>query len=81
MTAGDPTHETDPVLRIVRGTPTPEEVAALVGALLLRARPALDAPPVPLSAWRRSARPGAAGPSGRPLRPEPDGWRHSARPR
>jgi hypothetical protein len=81
MTAGDPAREKDPVLRIVRGTPTPEEVAALVGALLLQARPAQDAPPAPLSAWRRSARPGAVGPSGRPTRPERNGWRHSALPR
>jgi hypothetical protein len=81
MTAGDPARENDPVLRIVRGTPTPEEVAALVGALLLRARPAADTPPAPPSPWRRSARPGAVGPTGLPVRPERNGWRHSALPR
>jgi hypothetical protein len=81
MTAGDQARDDDPVLRIVRGSPTPEEVAALVGALLSRVRPADDAPPAPPTAWRRSARPGAVGPSGLPPRPERDGWRRSAFPR
>jgi len=81
MTAGDPARDDDPVLRIVRGAPTPEELAALVGALLTRARSADDVPPAPPSAWRRSARPGAVGGSGLPPRPERDGWRRSALPK
>jgi hypothetical protein len=46
----------EPRLRVLRGDPTGEELAALVGALLLR--PAAPAPPLPVSRWARSARPG-----------------------
>jgi hypothetical protein len=59
-----------PHLRVVHGTPTAEELAALVGVLLLRRRPATEATPAP-SRWARSARPGAG--SG--------GWRASTRSR
>ncbi|TMM37540.1 MAG: acyl-CoA carboxylase subunit epsilon [Actinobacteria bacterium] len=62
-----------PLLRVVRGIPTAEEVAALVGALLL-AGPAPAAPVAPLSRWARSARPSAG------LRPGPGAWRASAQP-
>jgi hypothetical protein len=72
----------DPVLRVVRGTPTPEELAALVGVVIARSRAVVANPPAAsASTWTRSARPGAVGHSGIPARPGPDGWRASALPR
>jgi len=71
--------DTEPVIRIERGTPTAEEVAALVGVLLLRRRGV--SPPVParVSRWWAS---GLAG--GRSLRtgarPGPGAWRASGLP-
>ncbi|WP_144122203.1 acyl-CoA carboxylase subunit epsilon [Catellatospora sichuanensis] len=62
-----------PVIRIERGTPTAEEVAALVA--VLSARPAAaPAPPAEVSAWWRSGLPPvtAAGPGA---------WRRSGLPR
>lgn len=49
----------EPLFRVVRGTPTAEEVAAIVGVLLSRRGAAPDpAPdPAPVSRWRLSARP------------------------
>jgi len=64
-----------PELRVIRGTPTAEEVAALVGVLLLGRRQAPAAPAVAVSRWRVSARPTAG------LRPGAGGWRVSALPR
>lgn len=65
--------------RIVRGTPTAEELAALVGAVLTRTRPVSDSElgrPAE-SRWARSARPaGNAMP-----RPGSGAWRASALPR
>ncbi len=68
-------------LRVVRGAPTDEEVAALVAVLLrsLRREVAGSRPAVP-SRWRESARPGAIYGDGRPSRPSAHGWRLSARP-
>jgi hypothetical protein len=64
-------------IRIERGTPTAEELAALVGALLLR-RPAVPTPePAPASRWAASARPTAPG---RLRRPGRGAWRASALP-
>jgi hypothetical protein len=61
----------DAFFRIVRGTPTAEEIAALVGALL---RPApgtpVSADRPPRSQWRLSALPGA----------RPTSWKASALP-
>ncbi|WP_173057894.1 acyl-CoA carboxylase epsilon subunit [Phytohabitans houttuyneae] len=52
--------EPEPVIRVTRGVPTAEELAALVGAVLLRRRPAAaQTPAAAASAWARSARPGA----------------------
>ncbi|MGC9668050.1 acyl-CoA carboxylase subunit epsilon [Planosporangium sp. 12N6] len=66
--------ETTPALRVVRGTPTPEELAALVGVILRR--PAAPAPaPVAPSRWRASALPGV------PLRAGTGAWRASGLPR
>ncbi|MEU7819910.1 acyl-CoA carboxylase subunit epsilon [Catellatospora sp. NPDC049133] len=62
-----------PVIRIERGTPTAEEVAALVA--VLSARPAVVAEPsAQVSAWWRSGLPAvtAAGPGA---------WRSSGLPR
>ncbi|WP_344616587.1 acyl-CoA carboxylase subunit epsilon [Dactylosporangium salmoneum] len=47
----------EPLFRVVRGTPTAEEVAAIVGALFSLA-PTPPAPVAPRSRWARSARPG-----------------------
>jgi hypothetical protein len=72
--------EDDPVLRVVRGAPSADELAALLAVVVpgggRPARPDGGAP----SAWVRSARPGAAigalpGHRGR------DSWRTSALPR
>ena len=62
-----------PLLRVVRGDPTPEELAALV--TVLSARPAPAAPPVRRSVWGNPARRVR-----RPLRPGPGAWRASALP-
>ena len=65
-----------PVLRVVRGDATPEEIAAVVAVLL--APPAL-AEPRPRrapSAWADRSRL-----LRRPLFPGPDAWRRSALPR
>jgi hypothetical protein len=61
-----------PLLRVVRGTPTAEEVAALVGVLLTRPTP--TPPAAPVSRWARSARSDAC------ARPGPGAWRASALP-
>ena len=73
--AGDERSPGQPLLRVVRGDATPEEIAALVAVLL--SRPGEDeSPPVPeRSAWADRS-------SGlrRPLRPGPGAWRRSALP-
>jgi hypothetical protein len=59
-------------IRVVRGDPTDDELAALVGALLIL--PAQTGVTVePVSRWARSARPQA-------FRRGPDGWRASGLP-
>ncbi len=64
--------EPEPIFRVTRGVPTADELAALVGAVLLRRRSSADqTPQPPPSAWARSARPGG----GR------EGWRASLSPR
>jgi hypothetical protein len=69
----------EPLLRVVRGAPTAEELAALVGVLFARG----GAPPAPAPArsrWRDSDRPGAT--AGRlPAHRGPDAWRASTLPR
>jgi hypothetical protein len=67
-------------LRIERGVPSDEELAAIVGVLLSRGAP-VAAEPAPTSRWAASARPGTRLRDGRPSRPGPDGWPASARPR
>ncbi len=75
MTAED----TDrPVLRVVRGEPSEEELAALVAVVAARRTSDSSAAAAPKrrSAWGDPAY--AARP---PLSPGPDGWRRSALPR
>lgn len=66
----------EPTFRVVRGTPTPEELAAIVGVLSQRSRATLapSAPPPP-SRWRESGLPPV------PARPGPGAWRASVFPR
>ncbi|MEU1751381.1 acyl-CoA carboxylase subunit epsilon [Micromonospora matsumotoense] len=66
----------EPLFRVVRGVPTAEELAALVGALTLRSRPAGTPAPVARSTWARSARPAGAAPA-----PGRGAWRTSGLPR
>ncbi|HEY8472902.1 MAG TPA: acyl-CoA carboxylase subunit epsilon [Natronosporangium sp.] len=62
----------EPALRVVRGTPTDEELAALVGVLRTRSRVSQQAATGP-SPWVRSGRPTA----GRmPVHRGPSSWRH-----
>jgi hypothetical protein len=71
---------TPPVLRIVRGTPSDAEIAALTTALVVVSGSEAPAPPAPMSAWadRSAALRHPAG--GRPLRPGRHAWRASALP-
>ncbi|MDM4722472.1 acyl-CoA carboxylase subunit epsilon [Micromonospora sp. WMMA1363] len=66
----------EPLFRVVRGVPTAEELAAVVGAIIVRSRQATPPVPAPVSAWARSARPASA-----ILAAGPGGWRTSALPR
>jgi hypothetical protein len=64
-----------PALRVVRGDPTAEELAALVAVLGARAAVPGAAPASPRSAWNAPA-----GMVRRQVSPGPDGWRRSALP-
>jgi hypothetical protein len=66
-----------PLLRVVRGEPTPEELAALVAVLAARAGAGeTEPPPAPRSAWRDRSR------YVRTTLPHGSGaWRASALPR
>ncbi|MFI7607120.1 acyl-CoA carboxylase subunit epsilon [Micromonospora sp. NPDC049366] len=64
----------EPLFRVVRGVPTAEELAALVGAIVVRSRPAGAPAPAPVSTWARSGRPAGRAP-GRGT------WRTSGLPR
>ncbi|MEU7980383.1 acyl-CoA carboxylase subunit epsilon [Micromonospora sp. NPDC049081] len=66
----------EPLFRVVRGVPTAEELAALVGAITLRSRPAGTPRPAAGSTWARSARPVGAVPL-----PGRAAWRTSGLPR
>lgn len=66
----------EPLFRIVRGVPTAEELAALVGAIVVRTRPAAATAPAAVSQWARSARPAGAAPAA-----GPGAWRASGLPR
>jgi hypothetical protein len=61
----------EPLVSVLRGAPTPEELAALVGALLTRSTPTnANGPEKITTAWTRSARPAAT----------PASWRDSHLP-
>ncbi len=65
----------EPVLRVIRGDATPEEVAALVAVVMARSADAETAPRAARPAWSdRSAV------LRRPLQAGPGGWRRSALP-
>jgi hypothetical protein len=67
------------VLRVVRGNPTPEEMAALVAVLAAAVTSGGDAgrpPAAPGTAWRSRA-----GSVRQPLPHGPNAWRASALPR
>ena len=64
-----------PVLRVVRGDATPEEIAALVAVLMMRAAPDDARPARAPSAWADRSRL-----LRRPLHPAPGAWRRSALP-
>jgi hypothetical protein len=64
-----------PLLRVVRGDPTPEELAALVAVVTARAAASAPGTARPRAAWGDPARAVR-----RPVTPGPDGWRASARP-
>ncbi|GAB3208914.1 acyl-CoA carboxylase subunit epsilon [Marinactinospora thermotolerans] len=72
---------TRPFLQVVKGDPSPEEVAALVAVLTARARAAQAAraaaerAATPVSAWRDRSRLVR-----RPLRPGPGAWRSAFHP-
>ncbi|GIM84942.1 acyl-CoA carboxylase subunit epsilon [Salinispora arenicola] len=66
----------EPLFRVVHGTPTAEELAALVGTIVVRTRPATAPAPNPVSTWARSARPAGTGHTA-----GPGAWRASALPR
>ena len=74
MSDDDPTPETPPLLRVVRGDPTPEQLAALVAVVAATAAASQDDVPQRRPEW--SAR-------HRLLRPAhrhgPGAWRASAR--
>jgi hypothetical protein len=64
------------MLRVIRGDATPEEIAAIVAVLALRAKPAPSATGRVISSWadrNRMMR--------EPVSPSPGGWRRSAFPR
>jgi len=75
--ARDPTpEECRALFRVVRGTPTDAELAALTVVLLAAATPSETPPPPEPSAWNdRAAR------MRRPLPTGPGAWRASAWPR
>jgi hypothetical protein len=76
-TTDDATGETAerPVLRVIRGDATPEEVAALLAVVMARAAAAPAARPRPSAAWNDHGRVMRA-----PVAPGPGAWRASAWP-
>ena len=65
----DPAENSVPLLRVVRGEPTAEELAALVVAAASRATPPVEEPRA-ISRWADPARRLRT-----PVRPGPDAWR------
>jgi hypothetical protein len=75
--AGDDQPPEPPLLRVVRGDATPEEIAALVAVLLARSADAEAPGPARSAADFWSDR---AGQLRRPLFPAPGAWRRSSLP-
>jgi hypothetical protein len=78
MAGEEQVHEPErrPVLRVVKGAPEDEELAALVTVVAALARPRDDGDAPPRSLWRdrhRNIRP--------PIGPGPGAWRASGLPR
>jgi hypothetical protein len=71
--------DAEPMLRVVRGTPTDEELAAVTVMLLARAPAPAAAPAAGPSLWVRAARPGTTGRL--PAYRGHDAWRASGLPR
>ncbi|MQA14007.1 MAG: acyl-CoA carboxylase subunit epsilon [Pseudonocardiaceae bacterium] len=65
-----------PLLRVVRGDPSDDELAALTAVLAATASQPAPEPPRPRSAWGDPARRLRT-----PLHPGPGAWRASALPR
>lgn len=65
-----------PLLRVVRGEPTAEELAALVAVVTAQATAGAGDQPVRRTAWNDPARLVRT-----PVSPGPGGWRASALPR
>ena len=73
--------EEEPLFRVVRGVPSAEELAALVGVIMTRSRPPAPEESARTPVWVRLARPGMVSASGLSGRPGADAWRISALPR
>ncbi|MDQ3576506.1 MAG: acyl-CoA carboxylase subunit epsilon [Actinomycetota bacterium] len=69
----DRTETSPPFLRIVRGDPSPEEIAALVAVLSAASGNRKTAAPAPAYGWSATSRLLRSSPS-----PGPGGWRASA---
>jgi hypothetical protein len=70
------TPQEKPVLRVIRGDATPEEIAALVATLMAQtARAGAPSAPPHRSAWADRSRL-----LRHPIRPAPGAWRRSALP-
>jgi hypothetical protein len=65
-----------PLLRVVRGAPSAEELAALVAVVAARAASGTSDPPARRTAWNDPARLTRG-----PVHARPGGWRASALPR
>jgi hypothetical protein len=66
--------QTRPLLRIVRGDPTPEEIAALTVVVATLSQGRSRRRPTPVGAWASYA-----GGHRRALQPGPGGWRAAGR--
>jgi len=64
-----------PLLRVVRGAPSAEELAALIAVVTARSPGGGTRPDLPRNSWNSPARLVRT-----PVSPGPGGWRASARP-
>ncbi|MGH1563430.1 acyl-CoA carboxylase subunit epsilon [Mumia sp. DW29H23] len=79
--ANDTGRDSTPLLRVVKGDPTPEELAALVAVVAARGAAAAAAAASSAQPRRRSAWGDPALATRPPHHHGPDGWRRSAFPR